>query len=65
MNAVLDAKLKATLTARACLIGCVLTSFEDDHGREVFVISRGALTKQLDTPEDVDAWLKRAGGPEA
>ena len=62
---VLDPKTRATLQARAALLGAVLSIIERDGGGEVFVVSRGALCTQLDTPDQVDAWLKRAGGPKA
>jgi len=55
-------KAFATLQARAALAGVVLHRLEDDRGREVFVVSRWAMTRQLDSLQEVDAWLTRVTG---
>lgn len=61
----IDAKAFATLQVRAALLGCMLVRIDDDRGREVFIVSRAALSKELPSAEAVDAWLKAAGGPKA
>jgi hypothetical protein len=56
-------KAFSTLQARAALLGFCLTRIEDDSGHEVFIVSRGAYWRELETPESVEAWLARAGAP--
>ena len=61
----LDDKAKSTLVARAALVGAVLHITEDDRGRPLFVVSKWALTRSMGTVDEVEAWLRRAGGPDA
>ncbi len=58
----LETKQLATLQARAALAGIVLNPIDDDAGRQVFILSRGELTKQLDSPDAVSVWLDRVNG---
>lgn len=57
------AKREATLTARACLIGAVVTPVKDDRGGPAWIISRWALTRELSTLDELDALLTRMGAP--
>ena len=52
----------ATLRARAALAGVVLYAATDDHGRAVYVVSRWALTRHLDSLKAVADWLDRVTG---
>lgn len=52
-----EAKRLATATARAALAGITLRPIEDDGGRRVFIVSRWAFTRQLDSLDAVEAWL--------
>ena len=60
-----DDKAVATLIARAALVGVALVRSTDDHDRPVFVASRWGLTRQLDSAEAVEKFLKLVGGPGA
>lgn len=57
-----DAKRLATATARAALAGVTLHATTDDTDRRVFVVSRWALTRTLDTLDDVEHWLDTITG---
>lgn len=57
-----DEKRLATLRARAALAGITLHVMEGDAGRPQYIVSRWALTKALDSLEDLQAWLDRVGG---
>lgn len=57
-----EAKRLSTLTARAALCGVTLHATTDDTGRRVFIVSRWALTRQLDTLDDLEAWLDLVTG---
>lgn len=61
----LDAKTKATLTAKACLAGVVLRFLEDDCGAALIVASKWSLTRQMHTVPEVTEFLERLGGPSA
>jgi hypothetical protein len=61
----LDEKQYQNYRARAALMGCTLIRTNDDLGREVFIIARGALCKELDGAESIEAWLKRLVGGSA
>lgn len=50
-------KAFATVQARAALAGVSLHRLEDDRGREIFVVSRGAMTRELPSLDAVSAWL--------
>lgn len=56
-------KLFNTLQARAALKEIALHALEADNGRTVYIATRWALTKQLDSLEEVEAWLDRVTGP--
>ena len=58
-----DSKTFSTWGARAALVGIELLRSYDDHGREVFICSKWAMTKEFQTPEQVEDFLKRAGAP--
>lgn len=57
-----DCKFFATLQARAALAGVALSRTEDDCGREVFIASKWALTKELASLAEVEELLVRIGG---
>jgi len=58
-------KAVATLIARAALVGVVLAPSTDDQDRPVFIASRWGLTRQLDSAEAVEQFLRLVGGPGA
>lgn len=60
-----DTKAWTTLQARAALLGVALSSMEDDRGQRVLVCSKWAMVKQLETVAEVEALLRRIGGPNA
>ncbi len=55
-------KAFATAQARAALAGVSLHRQEDDRGREVFIASRWAMTRELPDLAAVEAWLDRVEG---
>ncbi|WP_342620836.1 hypothetical protein [Rhodoferax sp. GW822-FHT02A01] len=57
-----QAKEFATLQAIAALHGVTLHRLEGDYGTPVYVATRWAMTKQLDTLEEVEDWLQRVTG---
>lgn len=59
----LDPKVVATLKARAALCGVVLHVSEDDHGAPLFIASKWAMTRQMSTVAEAEAFLHRIGGP--
>jgi hypothetical protein len=61
----IDAKIKATLTAKACLAGVILHFLEDDFGAALIVASKWSLTRQMHTVPEVTEFLERLGGPGA
>ncbi len=54
-----DKKHFVTLQASAALHGLTLHCIDGDFGRPVFIASRWAMTKQFDTLDEVNAWLRR------
>jgi hypothetical protein len=62
-NALIDPKVQATLTAKACLAGVVLYFLEDDFGTPLVVASKWSLTRQLHSVAEVDTFLQRLGAP--
>ncbi|OWQ83591.1 hypothetical protein CDN99_26025 [Roseateles aquatilis] len=58
-------KAFATLQASAALRGFRLDRVEADAAGEAYVITRWALTKQLQTLDDVRAFLAQIGGTHA
>lgn len=65
MSSAIDRKSVATLQARAALLGIQLVPSTDDHDQPVFIASQWGMTRQLDTIEDVKAFLQRVGGRRA
>ena len=61
MSTVLDHKSFATLQARCALAGVALHVGDDDHGAPLFIVSRWGLTRQLDSAEQVEQFLRRFG----
>lgn len=61
----LDDKAFATLQAKAALVGVSLVRSKDERGQEVFVISKWAMCRQLDTVESVEQLLARISGERA
>lgn len=54
-----NSKRYHTLRARAALAGVQLYEIDDDHGKTVYIVSRWALTLQLDCLDDAEKWLDR------
>lgn len=52
-------KRLANLKAQAALSGVSLVESTDDRGRTVYMASRWAHTKQLDSLDEVETWLMR------
>jgi hypothetical protein len=65
MSATLDPKVFATLQAKAALLGVSLVRSTDEHGREVFIVSKWAMTRELSSAHDVERLLGRIGGKAA
>ena len=57
-----DSKRFATVQASAAMRGVTIHCIDGDFGRPVYIASRWAMTKQLDTLEEVEAWLLRVTG---
>ena len=55
-------KQLATLRASAALAGIAMNAIEDDYGSIVFIVSRWAMTRQIDTLEAVADWLDSVTG---
>ena len=55
-------KLFATLQARCALAEVTLHQLENDHGNTVFIVSRWALTRELQDLDAVASWLDRVLG---
>jgi hypothetical protein len=60
-----DRKCFATLQARAALAGVELSRSTDDHGHEIYVASKWAMTKILVSLAEVADFLARIGGQRA
>lgn len=58
-------KKVATLKARCALAGVVLIESTDDRDRPVYIVSRWAMCKQLDSLGAVEQWLERVTGKRA
>lgn len=54
-------KRESTLRARCALVGISMHTSTDDHGREAFVLVRGALTKILSSLDAVEEFLDEGG----
>ena len=52
----------ATLQARCALAEVALHQLENDHGQKVYVVSRWALTHELQDLDAVASWLDRVTG---
>ena len=55
-------KLFATVQARCALAGVSLHQLENDHGNTVYIVSRWALTRELQDLDAVAFWLDRVTG---
>ena len=52
----------ATLQARCALAEVALHQLENDHGNAVYIVSRWALTRELQDLDAVASWLDRETG---
>jgi hypothetical protein len=52
----------ANLQAVAALHGVALHQIEGDNGQPLYIATRWAMTKQLDTLPEVAAWLSMVTG---
>ena len=52
----------ATLQAHCALAEVTLHQLENDHGNTVFIVSRWALTRELQDLDAVASWLDRVTG---
>jgi hypothetical protein len=59
-----DTKRLETLRARAALAGVVLHAVENDAGQRTYILTKWALTRDLDSLEAVSAWLDSVADPE-
>lgn len=57
-----ETKRFATAQALAALHGVTLHQLEGDTGRPIYIATRWAKTKQLDTLTEVEEWLGRVTG---
>lgn len=55
----------STLRARAALMGASLVALRNDLERYTFILTRDALTLELPTLAEVEAWIAQAAGREA
>jgi hypothetical protein len=53
-------KRESTLIARGALAGYAITRTEADDGRTVWVLTRWAMTRQLDSLDAVERWLDQS-----
>ncbi len=51
----------ATLQAAAALAGIVVTPIEADNGQRVYILSKGSLSKECSSLDEVRALLVRMG----
>lgn len=58
-------KREATARARAALAGVTMARIENDAGRMVYIVSRWAMTRELEDLDAVEAWLDRVAGSAA
>lgn len=58
-----QAKRQATATARAALIGAIVTPSHDDRGQPTWLLSRWSLTREFASLDDLEALLTRMGAP--
>jgi hypothetical protein len=54
----IDWKEEASLTAECALHGAILKIIEGDRGEALFVVTAGAVTRQMSSPADVRAFLR-------
>lgn len=62
MNTHNDQKRFATLRAAAALAGITLLQIEGDLQPVVYIGTRWAMTRQLDSLDEVASWLSRVTG---
>lgn len=55
-------KLESKWFAVAAMAGITVVPIEADNGKRVYVVSRWALTKQIDSLDDLASWLERTTG---
>lgn len=60
-----DAKRLATATARAALVGYVVTTIDGDRGEPLLVATRAATTHHLDSLDALERWLDAVASTEA
>ena len=65
MSGAADPKRFATLQARAALAGVTLHQLEGDFGKQIYVATRWAMTKQLESLSEVEQWLDWVAGQPA
>ena len=58
----IELKRLCTLQAGAALAGVTLHKLDGDFGVPIYVASRWAMTKQLESLDEVEAWLVRVTG---
>ncbi len=61
----IDPKVAATLKARCALVGVELHVIDGDNGAPLLIVSRWSLTRQMHSVDEVEAFLRRIGGPKA
>jgi hypothetical protein len=61
----LDDKAIATLKARAALAEVALHVTVDDAGAPLFIVSKWAMTRQLHSLDELQAFLRQIGAPAA
>lgn len=54
-------KEESTLIALAALAGFAVVQSEDDHGQRVYIVSRWAMARQLDSLAHLRAFLAQVG----
>ena len=57
-----DQKRLATLRAKAALSGHILHAIEGDNGRTLYIFSKWAQVRQLESIERAEMWLSHVTG---
>ena len=57
-----DAKRLASLRARAAIAGIVLHAIENDHGKTVYIFTKWATTREIDSLSVAEMWLDMVTG---
>lgn len=58
-----QAKRQATATARAALIGAIVTPSHNDRGVPTWLLSRWSLCREFHSLDDLERILDRMGAP--